>query len=73
MNTVLLGMFGIQELVIILFILVFIIILPIIVLVDILKSKFNGNDKIIWVLVVIFLGILGVTLYYFIGRKQKIN
>jgi len=42
-------------------------------LIDILKGSFNGNDKIIWVLVVIFLGILGTILYYFIGRNKNLN
>jgi len=51
----------------------FIFILPIIALIDILKSDFKGNDKLIWVLVVIFLSLLGVLLYYTIGRQQKIK
>ncbi len=42
-------------------------------LVDILKSEFTGYNKIIWLLLVIFLPLLGLILYYFIGRKQKIK
>ncbi len=38
---------------------------------DILTSSFSGNKKIIWVLVVIFLPILGTILYFLIGRNQK--
>lgn len=38
---------------------------------DILTSSFSGNKKIIWVLVVIFLPILGTILYFLIGRSQK--
>jgi hypothetical protein len=41
-------------------------------IVDILKSTFKGNDKIIWLLVVVFLYLLGVILYRLIGKKQKI-
>jgi len=42
-------------------------------LIDILKSDFkDGTNKIVWLLVVFFLYILGVLLYYFIGRKQKV-
>ena len=41
-------------------------------LIDILKSEFTSTNKIIWLLVVFFLSLLGVLLYYFIGRKQKI-
>lgn len=43
-------------------------------IIDILKSKFKGEyDKLLWILLVIFLGIIGVILYYFIGRKNKIG
>ena len=42
-------------------------------LVDILKNKFEQNDKLIWVLVVIFIPILGSILYLFIGRNKKIK
>lgn len=48
------------------------IILPIIALVDILRSNFKGNDKIVWVLVVIFFNIFGSILYFLIGRKQRL-
>ena len=43
-------------------------------LIDILKSEFtNSINKIIWLIAVIFLPILGIILYFFIGRKQKIQ
>ncbi len=41
-------------------------------LIDILKSDFEGNGKIVWLLVVFFLSLLGSIFYLFIGRKQKI-
>lgn len=41
--------------------------------VDILKSEFTGNNKIIWVLLVIFAPLLGIIAYHFIGKNQKIN
>ena len=41
-------------------------------LIDILKNKFEGNDKLIWTLVVIFLPGLGALLYFFIGRKKRL-
>ena len=44
------------------------------VLVDILKSELiNSVNKIIWLIAVIFLPILGIVLYFFIGKKQKIK
>jgi len=47
-----------------------IIIIP---LIDILKSTFpSTNDKLLWVLIVIFLPIIGAILYFAIGQKQKL-
>lgn len=44
------------------------------VLVDILKSEFtNSINKIIWLILVLVTGPLGIVLYFFIGRKQKIQ
>ncbi len=43
-------------------------------LIDVLKSEFRGqNDKLIWIVVVLFAGFFGAIIYYFIGRNQKIN
>jgi len=70
------GFIGPQEIIIILLIVaipVFFIIPVVIALIDILKNEFEGDNKIVWVLVVLFLGIIGAILYYFIGRKQKIK
>jgi len=47
--------------------------LTIIALIDILRSDFKGNNKLIWVLVVIFFNLLGVLLYLAIGRQQKVT
>jgi hypothetical protein len=41
-------------------------------LIDILKNEFTGMNKLIWFLLVIFLPLVGVICYYFIGMKQKI-
>ena len=32
------------------------------------NSRLNGTEKIIWVLVVLFLHVLGALVYYFVGR-----
>ncbi len=42
-------------------------------LVDILRSEFTGSNKIVWLLVVIFLPVIGFILYFLIGTKQKIK
>ncbi|MEM6842931.1 MAG: PLD nuclease N-terminal domain-containing protein [Bacteroidota bacterium] len=42
-------------------------------LIDVLRSRFrNDADKIIWVLVVLFLQFLGAIIYFAVGRNQKI-
>ena len=42
-------------------------------LVDIIRANFKGeNDKIIWLLLIIFLPLIGSILYLAIGMKQKI-
>jgi len=67
-----LGMVGAWQMIIL--IAVFLGIIPtIIALIDILKNKFNGNDKIVWVLVVLFFNLIGAILYFAIGRNQKIK
>ena len=43
------------------------------ILIDILKSEFDGANKLIWLIVVFVLPFAGAILYYFIGRKQKIQ
>ena len=67
-----LGIIGPAQMIII--VLVFLgIIATIFALIDILKSKFNGNDKIIWILVVLLFGLLGAILYFTIGKNQKLT
>lgn len=62
---------GALELFIIFFFFITPFVLCIISLVDVLRSTFEGNSKIIWVLTVILLPFAGAILYFFIGRKQK--
>ena len=42
-------------------------------LIDILKNKFEQNDKIVWLLVVILLPILGSLFYLFVGKNKKLK
>ncbi len=67
-----LSFIGGGELVIILLFSLFVFLIPVIALIDILKSNFKGNDKIMWVLVVLLLPLLGALLYFLIGKNQKI-
>lgn len=68
-----LGMIGTWQLILILVVLFFAILPTIIALVDILKSEFKGNNKIVWILVVLFANFFGAILYFLIGREQKIK
>lgn len=42
-------------------------------LVDILRSDFHGDNKLIWIIVVLFMNFIGAILYFIIGVKQKIR
>ena len=67
------GIIGPQELIIILFFGFGFLLLPILAIIDILQSKFEGNLQLIWVIVVVFFNIIGSILYFIIGRNQKIQ
>jgi hypothetical protein len=56
-----------------LFVIFFIFLLPILALISVLMNNFQGNDKIMWVLIIIFLPFLGSVLYFAIGRDRRIN
>jgi hypothetical protein len=47
--------------------------LPLIALVDVLMNEFTGSNKIVWVLLILFLPFLGAFLYFLVGTKQKIR
>jgi len=67
-------MIGIFELIVLLMV-ICIITAPftIFAIVDIIRSNFRGNDKTIWLLVVIFLSLPGLILYRTVGKKQKVK
>lgn len=48
-------------------------ILPIVALISIMKNEFPNNDKLIWVLVTLFLPLIGALLYFFIGRNKRLK
>lgn len=41
-------------------------------LIDCLKSNFSGSNKLIWIVLIIFLPVLGPILYLLIGRGQRV-
>ena len=50
-----------------------ILLFPLMALISVLKNDFPGNDKIIWVLVIIFLPFFGSLLYFMVGRGRQIK
>ncbi len=65
---IILGMLGPWQILLLLML-----IIPIIALIDILRSNFKGDNKLIWVLVVLFFNIIGSLLYFIIGIRQKMK
>ena len=63
---------GLWQITLILFVLG-LIILPVIALIDVLRSRFRENMQIIWVLIILLLPLIGAILYFAIGREQKIQ
>ena len=54
------------------FVFVFVLLLPIIAIIDILKSRFEGNDALLMLLIVIFIP-FGAILYFILGPSRKVN
>lgn len=61
---------GLPELIVL-----FVLFMPfwLIAFVDILRSKFTGSNKIVWLIAVILVPFIGPIAYFFIGRKQKVK
>lgn len=73
-STILLVMPGGAEWIVMLAVLGFIGLLPLIALIDIIRNEFRGsNDKVIWVIIVLFIPFLGWLLYFLIGRNQRVT
>jgi len=66
------GIIGPFQILLFLTFILFLAILPILALIDILRSEFAGNNKIMWVVIVLFMNIIGSILYFLIGKNQKI-
>lgn len=56
-----------------LLVVLFIFLIPLLALISALMSDFPGNEKIIWVLIILLLPFLGSVLYFLIGRNQRTN
>ena len=60
---------GPWQIILILMIVLLGVLLTIFALVDVLKKEFSGQNKIVWLLVVLFTNIFGAILYILIGIK----
>lgn len=47
-----------------------VLVLDIIAILDVLKTQTDSGKKILWILVVILLPLIGMILYFLIGRKK---
>ena len=56
-----------------LFVILFIFLLPLLALISALMNDFPGNEKILWVLIILCLPFLGSVLYFLIGRNKRIS
>lgn len=56
-----------------LLVVLFIFLFPLFALISVLINDFRGNEKIMWVLIIIFLPFLGSLLYFLIGRDKRTN
>ena len=54
------------------FVFIFVLLLPIIAIIDILNSKFQGNDSLLMLLIVIFIP-FGAILYFVLSPSRKIK
>ncbi|OGP68186.1 MAG: hypothetical protein A2W27_07795 [Deltaproteobacteria bacterium RBG_16_44_11] len=64
-------MIGVPEL-IVLVVLGLLAIPSLLAFIDIMRSNFEGGEKIFWIFMVIFFSFIGAIVYFIIGRKQKI-
>jgi len=54
------------------FLMLFLLLLPIIAIIDIMRSKFEGNDNLLMLLIVIFIP-LGSIIYFILAPSRKIR
>ena len=69
----LLGIIGAQELILVLIVAFGLFLLPLLEIVDIVRSRFEGNMQLIWVIIVVCFNLIGAILYFIMGRNQKIG
>jgi len=43
----------------------------ILMIVDCAKRNMKSDDRIVWILILVFLGIIGAVVYYFVVKRRK--
>lgn len=72
MNLLFLSGFGVQELIVLTMLLMAGIWIA--AMIDIVRSNFtDSNQKVVWILIVIFVPFIGTILYFTLGRANKIR
>ena len=46
-----------------------ILVLDIVAIIDVLKSSMGTGKKVLWILLILILPVIGLLLYFFLGRK----
>ena len=46
-----------------------ILVLDIVAIIDVLKSSMSTGKKVLWILIILILPVIGLLLYFFLGRK----
>ncbi len=68
------GIFGLLFCLVFALISIFAFVFWIVMLLDCVKKKFKEDiEKIVWVLVIIFTGIIGALIYYFVVKKNIVS
>jgi hypothetical protein len=49
-----------------------VLVLDIIAIIDVLKSSADGGKKVLWILLILFLPLIGMILYFLLGKKKTV-
>ena len=66
------GLIGILLILLIIGLVVFFLVFRILMIIDAATRKFkNDTDKVVWILIIVFLQILGALIYYFVIKRRN--
>ena len=50
---------------------IFVVVFPLLALISVLSNRFPNNEKLIWVLVILFAPLFGAMVYFMIGKSRR--